>query len=69
MRGKSNITLFCFGGIITIWLALLIAPNLNGGLIGIINNLPKKLSNPFNIEFCKDSIKTIFIFWFLILLE
>lgn len=62
MRDRFNITLFCFGGILVIWLALLIAPYLNDGLIGIVRNVPKKLNNPFDIEFCRDSIKTIFIF-------
>ena len=61
---KTNIILICFGGIIIIWLALLIAPYISGGIIEIISNLPEKMSNPFNIEFCKDSIRTVFIFLF-----
>ena len=62
MKDKSNIILYCFGGIIVIWLALIIAPYISGGLITIIEELPKKINTPFNIEFCKDSLKTIFIF-------
>lgn len=58
----ENIVLFCLGGIVVVWLALLIAPNINGGLVEIINNLPKKMETPFQIEFCKDSIRTILIF-------
>ena len=61
---KTNIILICFGGIIIIWLALLIAPYISGGVVEIISNLPEKMSNPFNIEFCKDSIRTVFIFLF-----
>ena len=58
----ENVVLFCLGGIVVIWLALLIAPNINGGLVEIINTLPKKMETPFQIEFCKDSIRTILIF-------
>ena len=64
MKDKTNSILICFGGIIIIWLALLIAPYISGGIIEIISNLPEKMSNPFNIEFCKDSIRTVFIFLF-----
>lgn len=45
-----------------IWFALLVAPYLSSGLIGIINNLPTKMNAPFDIEICKDSLKTVFIF-------
>lgn len=62
MKDKSNIVLCCFGGMVIIWLALLIAPFLSGGLVEIIEKLPEKLNSPFNIEFCKDSFKTVFIF-------
>ena len=61
-KNKSNIILYLFGGIAVIWLSLLIAPYIDGGLIQIINNLPKKMNQPFNIEFCENSIKTILIF-------
>ena len=62
MKDKSNMVLYCFGGIIVIWFALLIAPYISGGLVEIIEELPKKLNKPFNIEICKDSLKTVFIF-------
>ena len=58
----ENVVLFCLGGIVVVWLALLIAPNINGGLVEIINTLPKKMEKPFQIEFCKDGIRTILIF-------
>jgi len=58
----ESIVLFCLGGIVVVWLALLIAPNINGGLVEIINTLPQKVETPFQIEFCKDSIRTILIF-------
>lgn len=64
MKDKSNLVLYCFGGIVIIWLALLVAPYVSGGLIEIIEKLPEKMNTPFEIEFCKDSLKTIFIFLF-----
>lgn len=62
MKDKTSIVLYVLGGTGIIWLALLVAPYVNGGLIEIINNLPTKMNTPFNIEFCQDSLKTIFIF-------
>lgn len=62
MKDKTNIILICFGGIIVIWLALLIASYISGGIVEIISKLPEKMNEPFNIEFCKDSLKTVFIF-------
>ena len=62
MKDKTNIVLICFGGIVIIWLALLIAPYISGGIVEIISKLPEKMNEPFKIEFCKDSVKTVFIF-------
>lgn len=62
MKDKSNIVLYIVGGIIIIWIALLVAPSINGGLIGIIEEFPNRLNTPYKIEFCKDSLKTVFIF-------
>ena len=44
-----------------IWLALLFAPYVNGGLPNIIENLGVILEDPYHIEFCKDSVKTVLI--------
>ena len=65
---KTEIVLFCLGGIVIMWLSLLIAPYINGGLVEIINNLPQKMNTPFEIEFCKNSIKSILIFLLIYLL-
>lgn len=54
--------LFLIGGVIISWFALLTAPNIDDGLIGIINNLSNNLNNPFKIEFCENSVKTVLIF-------
>ncbi len=65
---STNIFLMCLGGVIVIWFALLVAPYINGGIVEIINKLPQKMNEPFNIEFCKDSLKTILIFLLIYLL-
>ena len=62
MKNKNNKVLYLLGVIPTIWIALLIAPSIHGGLPTIIKDFPKAMENPFSIVFCHDSIKTIFIF-------
>lgn len=44
-----------------IWLALLFAPYVNGGLPNIVENLGVILEDPYHIEFCKGSVKTVLI--------
>ena len=56
---KQKIILSLIGIIPVIWLALLIAPYINGGIAGIIKNITKALDNPFNINFCENSLKTV----------
>ena len=53
---------YILGIIPVIWLALLVAPYINGGLIEIIKNGSDALNNPFNITFMENSVKTILIF-------
>lgn len=62
MKHKSSIVLYCFGGIAVIWIALLVAPFINGGLLEIMEKLPEKLNSPFAIEICENSLKTVLIF-------
>ena len=59
---KSSI-LFCVIGMIpVIWLGLLIAPAIAGGLPEILKNLSEVISHPFQIKICEDSLKTVLIF-------
>ena len=60
---KTNIILFLLGIILITWLGLIIAPYINGGLLEIINGVSNSINNPFNIQFCQNSIKTILLFW------
>jgi len=57
---KQKIILSIFGIIPVIWLALLIAPHIDGGLAEIIKNFSKALNNPFSITICDNTIKTVF---------
>ena len=45
-----------------VWLALLAAPYLSGGLPGIISGLPDAIGHPFSIRICGDSVKAVLIF-------
>ena len=59
---KSVIIVSSIGVIPVVWLALLIAPFLKGGLSEIVTGLMNAFSNPFNIQLCEDSLKTVLIF-------
>ena len=65
MSDNKKITriMYFLGVIPIIWLALLIAPYLNGGLIEIIKNSNNILNNPFNITIVESSMKAILIFF------
>lgn len=58
-KRKQQIILFILGIILVIWLSLIIAPNIDGGLIDIIKKLTKALDNPFQITICENSLKTV----------
>ena len=58
----QNKVLYFLGIIPTIWLALIIAPNLNNGLMSIITGFTESMNNPLNISWCENSIKSILIF-------
>lgn len=64
MRDKdkqSSIILSIIGIIPMIWLGLLIAPAMNGGLSELLSKLGTIFDNPFHTEICKDSLKTVLI--------
>ncbi len=45
-----------------VWLGLLIAPAISGGLPEILENLSAVMSHPLQIKICEDSLKTVLIF-------
>lgn len=58
---QAQLILCLFGIIPVIWLGLLIAPAVSGGLPEIITVFPTAMNNPFHIVFCEDSLKTVLI--------
>ena len=64
MRNDNKDVLIILGifTIPVVWLALLIAPYINNGLIEALPYLTKAINEPFHITLCKNTLKTIFIF-------
>ena len=56
---RQTLFLSALGLIPSVWLGLLIAPAISGGLPEIIQNLTAALNNPFQITLCGDSLKTV----------
>lgn len=59
---KSEIVIFLFGVIPVIWLGLIVAPIIGGGVLGILEEFPAVMEAPFQIALCEDSVKTVLIF-------
>ena len=58
---KQNIVLYFFGIIPVLWLGLLIAPCMANGLVSLIQKFGTVMQNPFHIQLCEDSLKTVLI--------
>ena len=58
---RQRIVLYLFGALPVVWIALLIAPISQDGLVGIVSGFGTVMSNPFHIELCEDSLKTVLI--------
>ena len=56
---QSAVILSVIGILPVVWLALLIAPSVKGGLPEILPKLMTVFNNPFQIELCEDSLKKI----------
>lgn len=62
MKRENNPLILCLFGILpVVWLGLLIAPAAHGGLPEIVARFPAVMNDPFHIEFCGDSLKTVLI--------
>lgn len=59
---QGGVFIYALGLIPAVWLALLIAPAVSGGLPAIIEYLPAAMSTPLQVEWCEDSVKTVLIF-------
>lgn len=58
---RQNIILYLCGIIPVVWIALLIAPYLDGGLPGLISNFGSIMNHPFHIQLCEDSPRAVLI--------
>lgn len=59
---KNTPLILCLFGILpVVWLGLLIAPAAHGGLPEIVARFPAVMNDPFHIELCEDSLKTVLI--------
>ena len=58
---QSSIILSVIGILPVVWLGLLIAPSVKGGLPEILPSLMTVFNNPFHIELCGDSVKTVLV--------
>ena len=62
MKKENNPLIRCLFGILpVVWLGLLIAPAAHGGLPEIVARFPAVMNDPFHIELCGDSLKTVLI--------
>ena len=58
---QADYVLAACGIVPVVWLALLAAPDLSGGLFAVIERFPKAIGHPFHITICADSIKTVIV--------
>ena len=58
---KSALILSAVGVVPLIWLALKVAPFISGGLEGVMKGMPKIFEQPFNIQICGDSFRTVLV--------
>ena len=58
---QTAVILSVIGIIPVVWLALLIAPSVKGGLPEILPSLLSAFNKPFHIEVCEDSLKTVLV--------
>ena len=61
MKGKELMIYAAAGLVPVIWLALLAAPCMDGGLVTLIEKFPEAIASPFSIRICKDSMKIVLI--------
>ena len=58
---QAAVILSLIGIIPVVWLGLLIAPSVKGGLPEILTSLMNAMNAPFHIELCEDSVKTVLV--------
>lgn len=59
---NARIILCLFGILPVVWLGLILAPAVSGGLPEIVKAFPAAMNDPFHITLCEDSLKTVLVF-------
>ena len=59
---KKSVFIFALVGILpVIWLGLVIAPSVSGGLPAILQAFTNAMNNPLHIQLCENSFKTVLV--------
>ena len=58
---KQNVILYCFGVIPVVWIALLIAPYIDGGIFEFVKGFGEAMSDPFHITLCSSTPKAVLL--------
>ena len=58
---KTYLLIYALGLIPVIWVAILIAPYMGGGIPNLIANMDQAFANPFGFQWCADTPRTIVI--------
>ena len=58
---KVYIYIYFIGLFFIVWSAILIAPNINNNIFDFINKVTSALDKPFNIVWCKNTLKVILV--------
>ena len=58
---KSNLILYACGIVPVVWLGVLIAPGLSGGLPEMLEKLTAAMAQPFQLTWCDTTLKTVLI--------
>ena len=62
-RDNRSLHIFLILGVIpVIWAALMVAPFISEGMLGIFNGFASGMNNPLSVRWCDDTPKTILIF-------
>ena len=61
-NAKHSLIVAAIGMLPVVWLGILIAPAVSGGLPEIVKNLSDILNNPFHIVWCEDSPAVVLFF-------
>lgn len=58
---RTYLLIYALGLVPVIWVAILIAPYMDGGIPGLIANMDLIFANPFGFQWCSDTPRTIVI--------